>query len=206
MKYMIGVDVGGTFTDFSVFEQESGRLFHFKHSSTNYDSSVAIVNGILEVLNMEHATAQQVVYLAHGTTVSTNALIEKMVSVLFVGLSDVVNRMQGNFGADRDAYLKMLMRPELLILDDLGAERNTSFGRERVFDVVNKRLLTGKPMIVTTNIPLSVMQKAADLDERRIYDRVLEVCVPIQFNGENFRKGNAAENVKRAAKILNQGT
>lgn len=133
-----------------------------------------------------------------------NALIEKMVSVLFVGLSDVVNRMQGNFGADRDAYLKTLMRPELLILDDLGAERNTSFGRERVFDVVNKRLLTGKPMIVTTNIPLSVMQKTSDLDERRIYDRVLEVCVPIQFNGENFRKGNAAENVKRAAKILNQ--
>ena len=77
MKYMIGVDVGGTFTDFSVFEQESGRRFHFGHSSTNYDSSVAIVNGILEVLNMEHATAQQVVYLAHGTTVSTNALIEK---------------------------------------------------------------------------------------------------------------------------------
>ena len=116
----------------------------------------------------------------------------------------VVNRMQGNFGADRDAYLKTLMRPELLILDDLGAERNTSFGKERVFDVVNKRLLTGKPMIVTTNIPLSVMQKAADLDERRIYDRVLEVCVPVQFNGENFRKGNAAENVKRAAKILNR--
>lgn len=135
-----------------------------------------------------------------------NALIEKTVSVLFVGLSDVVNRMQGNFGTDRDAYLKTLMRPELLILDDLGAERNTSFGRERVFDVVNKRLLTGKPMIVTTNIPLSVMQKAADLDERRIYDRVLEACVPIQFNGENFRKGNAVDNVKRAAKILNQGT
>ena len=109
-----------------------------------------------------------------------------------------------DFGADRDAYLKMLMRPELLILDDLGAERNTSFGRERVFDVVNKRLLTGKPMIVTTNIPLSVIQKATDLDERRIYDRILEVCVPIQFNGENFRKGNTAENVKRAARILNQ--
>ena len=38
-------------------------------------------------------------------------LIEKMVSVLFVGLSDVVNRMQGNFGADRDAYLKILIAP-----------------------------------------------------------------------------------------------
>ena len=58
-----------------------------------------------------------------------NALIEKTVSVLFVGLADVVNRMQGNFGADRDAYLKTLMRPELLILDDLGEERNTASAR-----------------------------------------------------------------------------
>lgn len=77
MSYMIGVDVGGTFTDFSVFRQETGRLFHFKHSSTNHDSSVAIVDGILKVLEMEHASTAQVVYLAHGTTVSTNALIEK---------------------------------------------------------------------------------------------------------------------------------
>lgn len=77
MSYMIGVDVGGTFTDFSVFRQDTGHLFHFKHSSTNHDSSVAIVDGILKVLEMEGAVTEQVVYLAHGTTVSTNALIEK---------------------------------------------------------------------------------------------------------------------------------
>ena len=111
-------------------------------------------------------------------------------------MSDVVNRMQGNFGTDRDHYMKSLMRPDLLILDDLGAERNTSFGKERVFDVVDKRRLTGKPMIVTTNIPLSVMKQAADC---RIFDRILEVCVPIRFDGENFRKGNASANIKKAA-------
>jgi len=83
-----------------------------------------------------------------------NALIDRLESVLFVGMSDVVNRMQGSFGTDRDHYMKSLMRPDLLILDDLGAERNTSFGKERVFDVVDKRLLTGKPMIVTTNTRL----------------------------------------------------
>lgn len=132
-----------------------------------------------------------------------NALIDRMESVLFVGMSDVVNRMQGNFGSDRDHYMKSLMRPDLLILDDLGAERNTSFGKERVFDVVDKRLLTDKPMIVTTNIPLSVMKQAADLDDRRIFDRILEVCVPIRFDGENFRKGSASANVKKAAKLLN---
>ena len=131
-----------------------------------------------------------------------NALIDRLESVLFVGMSDVVNRMQGNFGADRDHYMKSLMRPDLLILDDLGAERNTSFGKERVFDVVDKRLLTGKPMIVTTNIPIVTMQKAASLDERRIYDRILEVCVPIRFDGENFRRGNAKHNLEKAAQLL----
>ena len=132
-----------------------------------------------------------------------NALIDRMISVLYVDMTDVVNRMQGNFGADRDSYLKRLTRPDLLILDDLGAERNTSYGKERIFDIVNRRLLSHKPMIITTNIALSVMQKATDLDDRRIYDRVLEVCVPVLFDGENFRRGNAAENLKKATRILN---
>ena len=131
-----------------------------------------------------------------------NALIDKEVSVLMVGVSDVVNRMQGNFGADRDSYMTSLTRPELLILDDLGAERNTSFGKERVFDVINRRRLTGKPMIITTNIPIVTMQKAASLDERRIYDRILDVCVPIRFDGENFHRGNAKHNLEKAAQLL----
>ncbi len=131
-----------------------------------------------------------------------NALIERMVTVLFVPMSDVVNRMQGNFGADRDNYMKHLMRPELLVLDDLGAERNTSFGKERVFDVINRRLLSGKPMIITTNITLTAMKNAADLDDRRIYDRIRQACMPIQFNGVNFRTGITAENMKKAAQLL----
>ena len=132
-----------------------------------------------------------------------NALIDRLESVLYVRMSDVVNRMQGNFGADRDHYMKSLMCPDLLILDDLGAERNTSFSKECVFDVVDKRLLTGKPMIITTNIPISIMRKATDLDDRRIYDRILAGCTPFRFNGGNFRKGNASANIKKAAEMLN---
>lgn len=131
-----------------------------------------------------------------------NALIDREISALMVSVSDVVNRMQGSFGADRDSYMKFLMRPDLLILDDLGAERDTSFGKERVFDVINRRRLTGKPMIVTTNLPLSTMQKAQDMGDRRIYDRILEVCVPIRFDGESFRKGNARHNLEKASRLL----
>ena len=131
-----------------------------------------------------------------------NALLDKGHSVRFLGLSDVVNRLQGLHGSERDEYIKGFLKPDLLILDDLGAERSTSFGKEQVFDVINKRTLSSKPLVVTTNIPLKVMQTAEDIQDRRIFDRVLEKCVPIAFTGENFRKANAKENLRRATALL----
>ena len=77
MGYMIGVDVGGTFTDFSIFDSTTKRLFHFKQSSTPEDPSRSIVSGILHILESEKIDPKEVEYLAHGTTVATNALIEK---------------------------------------------------------------------------------------------------------------------------------
>ena len=46
------------------------------------------------------------------------------------------------------------------------------------------------------------MQRAASLDERQIYDRILEVCVSIRFDGENFSKSNAKHNLEKAAQLL----
>ncbi|AOT69839.1 hydantoinase/oxoprolinase family protein [Geosporobacter ferrireducens] len=77
MSYMIGVDVGGTFTDFSIFDTKQGKLSHYKQSSTPEDPSKAIVSGILHVLTEHCIKPEEVSYLAHGTTVATNALIEK---------------------------------------------------------------------------------------------------------------------------------
>ena len=77
MSYMIGVDVGGTFTDFSVFNLETGELINYKDSSTPDDPSRAIMNGVQQILRQESAEPEEVSYLAHGTTVGTNALIEK---------------------------------------------------------------------------------------------------------------------------------
>lgn len=76
MKCMIGIDVGGTFTDFSLFDIEKKELFHYKISSTPDDPSRAIVTGILEMLKQKDIPCDRVDYLAHGTTVATNALIE----------------------------------------------------------------------------------------------------------------------------------
>ena len=66
-----------SFTDFSLFDTQSGQLSHYKRSSTPEDPSKAIMGGIQEILAEQHIDPMDVSYLAHGTTVATNALIEK---------------------------------------------------------------------------------------------------------------------------------
>ena len=62
---------------FLLFNQETGELFNYKDSSTPADPSRAIVKGVQDVLEIKKAAPEEVSYLAHGTTVGTNALIEK---------------------------------------------------------------------------------------------------------------------------------
>jgi len=77
MKDMIGVDVGGTFTDVTIVNPESGGIENHKLPSTPEDPSKAIMKGIKEILNLHDLYNKDIAYLAHGTTVTTNALIER---------------------------------------------------------------------------------------------------------------------------------
>ncbi len=76
MKLRIGVDAGGTFTDVCLLEEESGRIAVTKVPSTPADPSLAILKGVAGILSQENGKAADVNYLAHGTTVGTNALIQ----------------------------------------------------------------------------------------------------------------------------------
>jgi N-methylhydantoinase A len=77
MSYKIGVDVGGTFTDVFLLNETTGQLAVHKVSSTPEDPSSAIIQGVLEILQIQGISPDQVTYLAHGTTVATNAIIEQ---------------------------------------------------------------------------------------------------------------------------------
>jgi N-methylhydantoinase A len=77
MQYMLGVDVGGTFTDLTLVHTPSGGVAVHKVRSTPDDPSRAIMTGIAELLQREGVGYEALGYLAHGTTVATNALIEK---------------------------------------------------------------------------------------------------------------------------------
>ena len=61
---------------------------------------------------------------------------------------------------------------------------------------------SGKPLIVTTNLTLDSLQNPQDTAHARIYDRLLEMCAPILFTGESFRKQTATEKLDRLKGML----
>ena len=73
----IGVDVGGTFTDVALYDEAAGRVAVHKLPSVPQDPSQGILAGIAAILQAEGAAPAAVTYLAHGTTVATNALLER---------------------------------------------------------------------------------------------------------------------------------
>ena len=77
MTVWIGVDVGGTFTDLVAFDDASGRRLTHKLSSTPANPADAIVAGLEALVARGDVAAADIAQIAHGTTVGTNALIER---------------------------------------------------------------------------------------------------------------------------------
>ena len=130
-----------------------------------------------------------------------NALVEREVGVRLITLGEALLNLYGMSGEERIQYLEVLTTCGLLILDDFGVERRTPYAREQVYEIINRRYLSGRPMIVTTNLTLEEL-KHADRDDGRIHDRVLERCVPVCFNGPSLRQENAARKIRRARALL----
>ena len=134
-----------------------------------------------------------------------NALVDLEVGVRMITLGEALLNLFGMSGEDRIQYLDVLTTCGLLILDDFGVERRTPYAREQVYEIVNRRYLSGRPMVVTTNLTLKEL-KNADRDDSRIHDRVLERCVPVCFDGTSLRQEKTAERVKRMQTLLTGGS
>jgi len=76
MKYRIGVDIGGTFTDIVLYD-ERGRAEVSKVASTPDDPGQAVVSGILEMLERRPIPNSEIKEIVHGTTVGSNTILQK---------------------------------------------------------------------------------------------------------------------------------
>jgi N-methylhydantoinase A len=76
MSFRLGVDVGGTFTDLLLLDEDSGAFWRHKTPSTPSDSSIGILDGVNAICAKAGIAAADVEVFLHGTTVATNAILE----------------------------------------------------------------------------------------------------------------------------------
>jgi N-methylhydantoinase A len=119
-KYRITVDTGGTFSDFVCFNEETKEMNIIKVPSTPHDPSEAILNGIEVLSEQLDLKPEEISFFSHGTTVGTNALLEKkgvktglLVTKGFRGIYEVGNQAR-EYGAE--TFNLMYEKPGLLAL------------------------------------------------------------------------------------------
>lgn len=121
-----------------------------------------------------------------------NALLEKGYTAKVTTFAHVAAELQSTF--EKTDIFEELESVDLLVLDDLGAERNTSYMDEIVFQVVDERCTAKKPLIVTTNLSVGEIAGENAIAQSRVFSRLSEMCIPVSVTGKDRRR----EQMKKA--------
>lgn len=122
-----------------------------------------------------------------------NRVIERGFSALMTDIGTIVTMRESSFN-DRQRLLERLMGCDLLLIDDLGAQRDTPYMMEQVYAVIDGRYRAAKPMVVTTNMDAGqISSRRGHGPWSRVVDRILEVCYPLDFRGKSRRVPSTAD-------------
>src|ERR1041384_8079546 len=103
--YRVSVDIGGTFTDFALFDARGSKMSVHKRLTTPHDPSEAVVEGVGAMLERDRVAIADVSDVVHGTTLVTNAVIERRGAVtgmlVTAGFGDI---MDMGFGRRYDLF------------------------------------------------------------------------------------------------------
>jgi N-methylhydantoinase A/oxoprolinase/acetone carboxylase beta subunit len=122
-KFVLGIDVGGTFTDLVLADTGNSRLHRFKILTTPSEPSQAVISGLMRLAGKLQIAIADISYIVHATTLVTNAVIERKGAptglITTSGIRDVLE-----IGRERryDLYDLYLIKPEPLIARDLRFE------------------------------------------------------------------------------------
>ena len=130
-----------------------------------------------------------------------NALIDKGHPCMVTNFARLVNTLGNKFEGKQD-YLDGLNRFSLLIIDDLAAERDTEYMNEIIYNIIDSRYRSRKPLIVTTNLNLEELTNPTDIKKQRVYSRLLEMCLPVEVKGENRRLRKTTNNYLEYKELL----
>ncbi len=135
----------------------------------------------------------------HLSLAIAKAVIAKGCGVIYVSAPDILSTLEnekfGRAGEDvHDETEKLLKECDLLILDDLGTEFNTSFTTAAIYNVINTRMMTKKPTIISTNLSLSQLQ---DLYSMRMVSRIIGETTRLEFIGSDIRQKKYNDSMRK---------
>lgn len=114
-----------------------------------------------------------------------NELINQGYSCIYTTFTEISER---RFAAmDKEQELRRINNTMLLIIDDLGSERDTEYMQETAFRVIDARCTAKKPMIITTNLTAEEIRHSADIGRERLLSRIREMCFPFEVKGADRR-------------------
>lgn len=132
----------------------------------------------------------------HLSLAIASAAIDKGMGVVYSPAQNLLQKLEKehfSYSADTP-FLDDVLNCDLLILDDLGAEFITSFSQALIYNIINTRLLSAKPTIISTNLSIE------ELTERytpRVTSRIIGCYTIKQFKGSDIRQQKRIEEVKR---------
>lgn len=131
-----------------------------------------------------------------------NELVDHGREVYMTDFSRIINTLWG-LKEGKQKYLDGLQSYDLLIIDDLAAERDTEYANEIVMSVVDSRCKSGKPLIITTNLSAEALMNPDTVQKKRIYSRLCEMCLPVQCTStKDRRKKRMSDDMKRYKELL----
>lgn len=93
-RLRVGVDIGGTFTDFALLDEETGRITALKYPSDRVRPATSVFQGLTDLLGKANASSNELVYFSHGTTLAVNTILEyngaKTALLVTQGLRDIL--------------------------------------------------------------------------------------------------------------------
>lgn len=132
-----------------------------------------------------------------------NELMDRTIPVIMTSFVKILQNIQGN-PEEEKVFMNRLNDSRLLIIDDLGTERNTDYALEKVYNIIDSRYRAGKPLILTTNMTVKEMQDTTDIRYKRIYDRIFEMCFPVRVPGRSWREKEAAKRFDEMKKLMEE--
>ncbi len=130
---------------------------------------------------------------------------EPVIAISSIGLLARIKETYAKYGGEAEAdVINKLKNASLLIIDDLGAEQKTEWATSMLYQIIDSRYRSAKPLFITTNLSLDQLRDKLTLNDGvdRTYDRIVEVCQSIEISGVSIRATEAAKKRERLVRIL----